>query len=91
MTPFLAGVNTLGSLALGAYCVLVVGLLNDRFLASFLLPPLLFIFLICIVTGWMVAVKPNVSTRIAGLWRVTETITVLVFLFLAGSMIFGNI
>ncbi len=81
MTPFLAFFNTIISLLLLFFFVLAAGTARDEFMMSYLIFPITVIFLLSIVTGWLVALK-KASGNIIKIWRVTQTVSVLVLLIL---------
>lgn len=89
MTPFLAGINTVVTLLLAAYITVAVGVAGyNNAISNILLPLLLLIFLLNIVTGWFVALKKtSVTSSVNSVWRITQTLTILAFLFLTlGSL-----
>jgi hypothetical protein len=90
MTPLLAVINTLLSILLGAYALFGIGALNSRSLEVFLLLPLLLIFITNTISGWMVLSK-NPGHIIISVWRVTETISVIIFLLIAGGALIRNL
>ena len=59
MTPFLAFFNTIISLLLLFFFVFAAGAARDDFMMSYLAFPLTIIFLLSIVTGWLVALKKS--------------------------------
>lgn len=81
MTPFLAFFNTIISLLLLFFFVLSAETARDEFMMTYLIFPITVIFLLSIVTGWLVALK-KASGNIIKIWRVTQTISILVLLVL---------
>ncbi len=85
MTPFLAFFNTIVSLLLLFFFVFAAGAARDDFMMSYLIFPLTIIFLLSIVTGWLVALK-KASSNVIKIWRVTQTISVLALLVLLAGV-----